>query len=126
MAQRALVSTTTHFADDYGLETIDFRAWRGKQSFELQAVVRTADGTRYRLQIDRDAYDFQSSASIDRWDGDMWRTVHSIPYAYMDGIVNGVSYVDGGLDRGDLTQKQLQSLLIDARELARVATAVTR
>lgn len=38
---------------------------------------------KLRVDIRRDSYDFQSSAKIERWDGDQWREVHSLHYGAM-------------------------------------------
>ena len=55
--------------------TISERVWRGQQSVELERVYLLDDGTRLRTRFDLDAYQFQSSARVDKWDGDAWQLV---------------------------------------------------
>lgn len=50
------------------------RYWQGRQSWEYEELLEIA-GHRLRVRIDSDAYDFQSSAVCERWDGNAWREV---------------------------------------------------
>ena len=117
------MATRTHATQEIypGMETLSLRTWKGRQSVELEAVLRypvRAGEREHRLKVcvDRDSYDFQSSASVYRWTGEEWRGVASIPYPHMATVTKDVYY-------GDLAKAE-PVLLEDARELARLATLV--
>lgn len=72
------------------VQSLHARAFKGHQSSEFSELVEMQNHDvwpyeRHRLQvsIDRDSYDFQSSAKISRWDGAEWKAVASIPYTEM-------------------------------------------
>ncbi len=72
------------------IKTLSQRAFKSRQSNEYHEIIEMQDNEfwpyeRHRLQvrIDRDSYDFQSSAVIEKWDGSGWRNVASIPYSLM-------------------------------------------
>ena len=41
------------------------------------------NGHKLRIEIRRDGYKFQSWARLERWDGDKWRELATIPYGAM-------------------------------------------
>lgn len=59
------------------------RLWRDRQTCHYELLQR-AGPHRLRVQINRDAYDFQSSARIERWSGDQWREVSTWPISACD------------------------------------------
>jgi hypothetical protein len=54
----------------------------GRQSAEFTEVSQYGPH-RLRVRIDRDSYDFQSSAKIEKWDGTKWQEVASRHYSQM-------------------------------------------
>lgn len=57
---------------------ISERVWHGEQSWCFERIEEVG-GHRLRTKIRHNAYDFQSYARIDRWDGAEWKTLHTIP-----------------------------------------------
>lgn len=58
-------------------------------------AVRTLDlGThRLRLTVRRNAYDAQSYAKTQRWDGEKWQDVETLPISLLPEETRAVSYV---------------------------------
>jgi len=63
-------------------ERVDSKAWKGQQSIEYQALWLLGQSDMVRVRIDRDSYDFQSSAEAHVW-RDRWEPLASIPYPQM-------------------------------------------
>ncbi len=73
---------------------ISERVYNQNQSWYFKRTVKV--GThKLRTRIRRNAYDFQSSALVERWDGDKWRNVCSAPI--MECECRRVSYVQNGI-----------------------------
>jgi len=66
------------------LKTIEASYLKGRQSIEFRGIYNLA-GFKLKVRIDRDSYDFQSSAVIYVWKTDKleWSTVASIHYSEM-------------------------------------------
>ena len=57
---------------------ISERVWNGSQSVNFERLVAIGDKrVRYRIKVD--AYDFQSSAIAEIWNGERWNRIHVIP-----------------------------------------------
>jgi hypothetical protein len=50
------------------------QAEKGKQSLDFTLYADHA-GSKWRVVLERDFYDFQSKGSADRWDGTKWQQV---------------------------------------------------
>ena len=80
------------------VKTLSSRFWQGRQSWQYEELLEVA-GHRLRVRIDSDAYDFQSSAVCERWDGNAWREVSRLAGQVMEsrngasGERRAVSYV---------------------------------
>lgn len=57
---------------------IDEQFSKGQQSWDYIAIRKVADH-RLRVRLHRDAYDFQSYARVERWDGSKWHEVATRP-----------------------------------------------
>lgn len=57
---------------------ISDRTWSGHQSWNRE-VIENIGGKRVRMTVKVDAYDFQSFAKSELWNGEKWHTVHKIP-----------------------------------------------
>jgi len=66
--------------------------WNANQSWCYESITEHGEGVRLRVKIRRNAYDNQSSAICERWDGDAWKQVVSRPIEQMECSV--VSYTD--------------------------------
>lgn len=88
----------------------------GQQSLEYRAIWQTGKH-KMRVRRKRDAYDFQSYATIERWNGEEWRKVESIPYREM-ATCQGDSYVVHDVPR------PLEAELSDEAELIRLASLI--
>lgn len=53
-----------------------------QQSWNYTKVVKVGD-TRFRIRLRRNAYDFQSYAIVERWNGEEWKQVLSRPISEM-------------------------------------------
>lgn len=53
-----------------------------QQSWHYTQTVKVGDA-KFRTRLKRDAYDFQSYAVIERWNGDEWKEVISRPLSTM-------------------------------------------
>lgn len=92
---------------------LDRKCSYGRSSLEYQALWQLGEH-RLRVRRDRDAYAFQSSAIIERWNGEAWKQVESIPYEMM-ATSDDDSYVVKNAPR------PLQAELADEAELLRLA-----
>jgi hypothetical protein len=91
-------------------------ATRGQQDLLYKALWTVGDH-RLRIRRRRNAYAFQSHAVVERWNGEEWRKVESIPYESM-ATSQGDSYVSRN------TQRPNKAELDDERELLRRACLV--
>jgi hypothetical protein len=67
------------FLDTMDAEIVSERCWKGRQSWQYELVVKNERlPVKLRVEIYRDAYDFQSYANVDRWDGEKWQRVNSL------------------------------------------------
>jgi hypothetical protein len=89
--------------------------WNANQSWHYESITEHGD-ERLRVKIRRNAHDFQSSATCERWDGHAWHQVVSRPIEQLECSV--VSYVTKDPD-ADL-------FLADADDLRGRALAVIR
>jgi hypothetical protein len=60
------------------MRTIAEQCFEQNQSW-MYIYVGEVDGVRLRVEIRRNAYDAQSYAKIDKWNGEIWNFVHSMP-----------------------------------------------
>lgn len=70
--------------------------WNANQSWNYERV-QQVEGHHFRVRIRRNAYDHQSHATCERWDGDRWRQVISRPIEEM--TCSAVSYVTKSPDQ---------------------------
>lgn len=61
---------------------LDRKCTNGQQSLELVSIWNYGDH-KLRIRRRRNAYDFQSWALVERWDGTKWQEVAQIPFAAM-------------------------------------------
>lgn len=94
--------------------TISERCWNSRQSWHYQHTFRHA-ATKLRTTIQRNAYDFQSSAKVERWDGSRWFEVVSAPIEALPCAA--ISYVHKGVTCADFSPSAL-ILEDEAREIA--------
>jgi len=62
--------------------TIQEDLWNARSSWNYTAIT-DHEGTRLRVEIRRNAYDDQSHAICERWDGSTWQQVTSRPIEVM-------------------------------------------
>ena len=67
------------------------RTWQGHQSWNRE-LIENISGKRVRFTIKVDAYDFQSWAKAELWNGEKWNSVHHIPGQQVKAF-GKVSYV---------------------------------
>ena len=81
-------------------KTIVERCWNSGQSWHYTGTFKSvlSNGTTHtlRVRIERNAYDFQSSARVERWNGDKWCGVSYKPIAECNCF--GLSYVEKGVE----------------------------
>lgn len=78
------------------MKTISERVWNMSQSWHYEKVVRLAEsGETFRCRIERNAYDGQSSARVERWSGEEWREVVRTPINFLN--CRTISYVQEGI-----------------------------
>jgi hypothetical protein len=94
----------------------------GQQSLEYRAIWQTGKH-KMRVRRKRDFYDFQSYAIIERWNGEKWLSVESIPYREMttgDGDSSSVIKDVARPVRAELADEEelirLASLILDTGE----------
>ena len=73
------------------------KTWNGSQSWRNERLY-DIDGTSYKTQIRRNAYDFQSNATISRFDGGKWQPVASIAFPLWPADVKALSYAWPGVE----------------------------
>lgn len=56
---------------------------KASQGYRYTELTTAANGDRLRVVIYSDAYDFQSYARVERWDGEKWQNVWSIHHGNM-------------------------------------------
>lgn len=56
---------------------------KASQGYRYTELTTAANGDRLRVVIYSDAYDFQSYARVERWDGEKWQNVWSIHHGRM-------------------------------------------
>jgi hypothetical protein len=61
-----------------GSDKIAEQTYNHSQSWNYDLIV-VSSGVRYRVEIRRNAYDFQSWAKVSRWDGTKWHPVYNEP-----------------------------------------------
>ena len=93
----------------------DFR--HTQQSWYYTKIVRVGKNDVFRTRIRRDAYDFQSYALIERWNGQEWKEVVNRPIAQT--LCKAVVYVNE-----QLTAEQKGFFEFDADELLHLAIQV--
>lgn len=94
-------------------EIISERVWLGDQSWCFQRVFKL-QAHRLRIDIRHNAYDFQSHARIERWDGTRWQVIHSIP----GQALKLYSYVNREPPKvAEVFEKDAQEMLRVAREV---------
>lgn len=98
------------------LKMLDRTCSNGKQSLEYRSIW-TLGTHKLRIRRDRDAYEFQSSAVIERWNGEQWKQVESIHYSNMASCQSDC-YVVRDAARPNPAE------LRDEQELLRLATLV--
>lgn len=73
------------------MRTISERVWNARQSWNFERTVITDDWTKIRVRIVRNAYDHQSFAEAQLWNGEGWVQVVCFPIACC--LISRVSYV---------------------------------
>lgn len=65
-----------------------FKIWPSRQSLYFESIWSLDDGTKAKIEIRRDSYDFQSHARMLFFDPvhKKWNRVASIPYPKMDSL----------------------------------------
>ena len=104
-------------AGTLGFRILTQRIWQGRQSWKLQASVKMY-GEIVRVNIKRDAHDFQSWAKVEKWTDERgWQEFVSIPIAQTP--VHGISYVS---DEGEVLEPIVATrdlLVAEARKMRR-------
>ena len=88
--------------------------WHADQSWRYKVLVATCRKDRLEVHVRRDAYDYQSFARVDRWDGDEWQMVTSWPIENCE--CRAVSYVTREPDIC-LFRRVAAGLLVEARAI---------
>jgi len=78
------------------MTTISERVWNAGQAWNFQRTVATRHGN-LRTTIRRNAYDDQSWSKVERWDGDKWQEVVTIPIEFLS--CKTLSYVVRGITK---------------------------
>ncbi len=65
------------------MKTISKSISKGQHSVNYKEILKV-DGVKLRIIIESDAYDFQSCARIQKWNGDEWHIIDSIHYSEMN------------------------------------------
>ena len=91
------------------------RVWRADQSWHYE-MVWEIDGHKLRTTVRRNAYDAQSSAKVDRWDGEKWQNVVRRTIEEM-GSVQDISYVQGGVVEAHFEVAEVGRMGADAAEI---------
>ena len=103
-------------------EQVSERFWYERQSWCAERVERWG-GTPMRATVRRNAYDDQSTATVERWDGQTWQRVLTrsiqetpaapITYVWKPGELHSAE--TGKVDpEGTLTVESLLTLTLDA------------
>lgn len=93
-------------------KTISESVYNTDQSWYYAATLKR-DTAKLRIEIRKNAYEFQSYGTIDLWDGTKWNRIHRIPGELLN-IKR--SYVEKGVTKADFST--------DIKSLFKVATAV--
>lgn len=106
------------------LDLIDHSITSGQHDRNLTAMYRFADGTKMRVRIRRNSYDFQSFAILETLDPtNKWNELVTIPYPEMKAVMHGSIY--GHAPHGNDGHKNLDEMLrMDEQELLRLAVLV--
>jgi hypothetical protein len=78
------------------------RLWQDKQSWNYEAIYEL-NGNKVRVNIKRDAFDFQSYARAHVLDCKQWRPITRIPYPHMH---TKASYVSDTVTEENFTQDE--------------------
>lgn len=87
-----------------------------QQAWHYTQTVKVGN-TKFRTRLKRDAYDFQSYAVIERWNGEEWKEILSRPFSAMM-FKDAPSYAE------QLTAEQKGFFEFDAEALLQLATQV--
>ena len=99
------------------MKTLDTKMSPGTQSISYVELLADATGQKLRVSIKSDAYKAQSSAKIERWDGNLWQNVASVPFGLMK-TKEGLYYLP---NKGGLIQT---NFFEDRNELVRLADLI--
>ena len=105
-------------------KTLTSHYWHGPQSWEYEELIDIG-AHRLRIRIDSDAYDNQSTAICERWDGNMWREVSHIAGLVMEsrhGTIDEKRPVSYG--RHEMTPAMTKAFESDRNQLLREARMV--
>jgi len=92
------------------------KVWNAHQSWYYESLILLEDGTKVKVQIRRNAYDFQSFAQVSFFDQTTfkWREVAETPHPQMKCL--NISYVQRGITAKDFEEDEAL-LLSEARHL---------
>jgi len=72
------------------MNKIESGYFEGSQSYEYHALYAHGKFT-LKLEIDKDSYDFQSSARTEMLTPDGWKLLYYIPYPEMEAVIHDCS-----------------------------------
>lgn len=78
------------------IKTLNNETWAANQSWHDERLLEL-DAHVCRTTVRRNAYDAQSYARVERWDGSQWQSVCNIPFPLWPDVVKAISYVQKGL-----------------------------
>jgi len=61
------------------MKLIQKNLYNQNQSWNYLEIIEDTHGNRLRISVRRNAYEEQSHAKVERWDGNQWQFVTSIP-----------------------------------------------
>ena len=95
------------------MKTITKEIDKGRQAVIYTEILKQGTN-KFRVRIKSDSYEFQCFASVDYWNGNEWKNVHTKKFDNMK-TPNGLAYVSGEIgqtkfkqDRDDLINIALE------------------
>ena len=97
-------------------KTISERVFNADQSWYFERIILLPNTDKVKINIRRNAYDFQSWARVSRWNGEEWKNVVDAPITEFN--CHKISYVDKGIttkhfdeDAGKLLMEAMKIVL---------------
>lgn len=103
------------------MKTISTQTYNENQSWYHKRVV-VVDERRFKVHIRRNAYDFQSFAKVELWNGSEWKGVYSEPITAC--ACKSISYVQSGIT-DTAFEEDFMRLLLVAAEIVGVTVRAT-